>query len=173
MDLLHFTWIYITPPWLYLNLLDSRLLYHGSTSLYMTLHYSYFYPSTSLYFNLLHSTIALLHSTWIYITLPWLYFTLLYITLTMALLHSTWVYCILPQLYFTLLVYITLPSKALLTLLESTAFYHGSILHSNLNYITPQWRYFTLLYHVFTSLNLTLLHSTTALYFTLLDSTLL
>ena len=46
--LLHFTWPYITLPWLYFTLLDSTLLIHASTSFYLTL---------------LHSTMALLHST--------------------------------------------------------------------------------------------------------------
>ena len=79
MALLHSTliyitllWFYFTPlyyiilPWFYFTLLSSTLLYHGSTSFYFALHYS---------------TIALLHSTLLYNTLPWLYFTLLYSTL--------------------------------------------------------------------------------------------
>jgi len=61
MALLHSTRLYITLPWHYFILLDSTLLYHGSTSLYWTLHYS---------------TMAVLHSTRLYITLTWLYFTL-------------------------------------------------------------------------------------------------
>ena len=112
MALLHYTSLYITLPWLNFTLLDSRLLYDGSTSLYLILDYS---------------TIALLHSNWLYNTLPWLYFILLdstslyhgstslYLTLhffTIALLHSTWLYITLPWLYFTLL--------------DSTLLYHGS-----------------------------------------------
>ena len=62
MDVLDSTRIYITLPWLYFSLLDSTLLYHGSTSTYYTQHYS---------------------------TMTILRFTRLYITLyTMALLHS-------------------------------------------------------------------------------------
>ena len=79
--LLHSTRLYVTLAWLYftlqdsihystmaliITLLDSTLLYHGSTSMYQTLHYS---------------TMALLHSTRLYITLVWLYFTLLDSTL--------------------------------------------------------------------------------------------
>ena len=40
MVVLHSTWLYITLPWLYFTLLDSTLLYNGSTSLYFTLYYS-------------------------------------------------------------------------------------------------------------------------------------
>ena len=73
-------------------LLDSTLLYHGSTSMYYTLR---------------HSTMAVLDSTRIYITLPWLYVSLLdstllyygststYYTLhysTMTVLHFTRLY---------------------------------------------------------------------------------
>ena len=66
---LYFIQLDITLLWLYFTQLDSTLLYHGSTSLYLILHYS---------------TIALLHSTWLYIILLWLnplHSTLLYITL--------------------------------------------------------------------------------------------
>ena len=89
---LHPTWLYIysTIALLHSTWLYIKLVYHGSTWLYLTLHYS---------------TNALLHSTWLHITLHWLYFTLLDCTLlyidstslyfivhycTMALLHSTW-----------------------------------------------------------------------------------
>jgi len=115
---------YITVPWLYFTLLDSTLIYQGSTSLYVTLHFS---------------TMDLLHSTWLYTTLPWLYFTLLdptllyhgstsfYFTLhycTKFLLHSTLLYIDLPWLYFTLL------DSALhyqgFTLLDSRLLNHGS-----------------------------------------------
>jgi len=61
MALLHSTSLYITLKWLYFTLLDSTLIYHGSTSLSQTLHYS---------------TIALPNSTWLYITLPYFYFSL-------------------------------------------------------------------------------------------------
>ena len=135
---------YITLPWLYLSLLDSTfstmnllhstwlsLIHHGSTSLYVTLHYRCLLHSiwldTSPYLTLDISTIT---STWLYIDLPRLYFTVLnstslyhsftslYITLlnttmpllysilyhsTMAPLHSTWFYIILPWFYLTLL----------------------------------------------------------------------
>ena len=70
----------------YFTLIESTALYHSSTSLYLTLHYS---------------CMSLLHSTWLYIILPWLYFSLLDSTL---LLHvSTWLYIILSWLYFSLL----------------------------------------------------------------------
>ena len=58
--------LYITLPWLYFTLLDSILLYIGSTSLYLILHYS---------------TMALFHSTWLYITQTLLYYNLLDSTL--------------------------------------------------------------------------------------------
>ena len=82
---------YIPLPWLYFTLLDSTLLYHGSTSLYWTLHYS---CSTSLYQTLYYPTMTLLHFILLYnvsisdyITPPWLYFTLYQSTMT--LLDST------------------------------------------------------------------------------------
>ena len=62
LALLEFT----TPPFLYLALLDSTTLYHGSTALY---------------------TMALLHTTWLYYILHWLQFNLLHSTVT--LLGST------------------------------------------------------------------------------------
>ena len=73
MPIINSTQLYIiNVPWFYFNLPDSTLFYHGSTSLYLTLHYS---------------ITALLHSTWLNITLPWLYFTLHFST--MALLRYT------------------------------------------------------------------------------------
>ena len=86
-----------------LHFLDPTKLYHGSTSLYLTLQ---------------NSTMAPLHSTQLHITLPLLYFTILdstqlyhgstslYMTLhnsTMAVLHFTRHYITLPWLYFSLL----------------------------------------------------------------------
>ena len=80
---------------LLLNLHEPTLLYHGSTSLYFTLHFS---------------TMGLRHCTWFYITQSWLYFILfhstifypgstsLYLTLhysTMVVRHSTSLYFIL------------------------------------------------------------------------------
>jgi len=62
-------WLYFTPldsttlPWLYFTLLDSTLLYHGSTSLWLSRHYS---------------TLAILHSNSLYNSLLWLYFITLY-----------------------------------------------------------------------------------------------
>ena len=53
------TWFYITLSWLHFTLLDSTLLYHGSTSLY--------YRDSTL--------------------LPWLYFTVLDSTITMSTNH--------------------------------------------------------------------------------------
>ena len=52
-SILHSTWLYITIQWL--------LFYQGSTSPYLSLHYS---------------SMALLSSNWLYFILPWLYFTL-------------------------------------------------------------------------------------------------
>ena len=72
MALLHSSRLYITVPWLYFTVLESTLLYYGSTLLYETLHY----PIK-----------ALLQSTRNYITLTWIYFTLH--NATMAILHAT------------------------------------------------------------------------------------
>ena len=103
MAILISTGLYIILPWFYFTLLDSKLLNHGSTSLYLTLHYS---------------TMAILISTGLYIILPWLYFTLLDSALlyhgctslylivcycTMALLHCTWLNFTLLWFYFSLL----------------------------------------------------------------------
>ena len=76
MALLHSTWLYITLPWLYFTPLDSTLLYHGSTSLYLTIYLSTIallhsislytlvnHSSTSLCLTLHYSIMALLHST--------------------------------------------------------------------------------------------------------------
>ena len=79
MAQLHSILHYIILPWLYFTLLDSALLYRGSTSLYFTLryrtltlytlHYSTlpYHGTTSLYFTLHYLTMALLHSTLLYI----------------------------------------------------------------------------------------------------------
>ena len=131
MALLHSTFFYISLPWhyftlhhptmallyssllywLYFTLLDSTLLYHGSTLLYITLPWLYHDStlpkdgSTSLYFSLHYSTMALLDSTLLYITLPWLYLTLpdstLLYVINLPLVHFT-LRCI-QWLYFTLL----------------------------------------------------------------------
>ena len=42
MALVHSTLFYITLPWLYFNLLDYTLPYHGSTLIYFTLSWFYF-----------------------------------------------------------------------------------------------------------------------------------
>ena len=96
---------------LYFTLRDSTLLYHGFTSLYLTLLPS-IYGSTSLYFTLHYSTLVYTHgSTSLYCLLPWLYFTILESKLTY---HGfTLFYFNLLWLYFTLL--------------NSASFYHGSI----------------------------------------------
>ena len=120
----------------------SRLLYHDSTSFYFTVHYS---------------TMAVLHCTLLDIILPILYFTLLYSTLsTMALLHSTLVYISLPWLSFTLL-YSTLLYHGSTSLYHTLHYSIIALLHSTLLYITLPWLYFTLLdstilYHGSTSL---------------------
>ena len=136
LTLLNSTWLYI--------------LYHGSTPIYFTLHYSTMAPLqstslyitlhyllySSLYLTLYYSTMDLLHSTSLYLTLPWLYITLTW------LYSRAWLYIFLPWLYFTLL--------------DSTLLYHSStsiyvtpnyfsmaLLHSTWLYITLPWLYFT------------------------------
>ena len=153
MALLHYTRLYTTLPLLFLTLPDSALLYHASTSFYLTVH---------------NSTMTLLHSPCLHITL-WFYFTPLYSTLLYigSILHSTSLHIILPWLYFILL--------------DSTLLYHGStslyftlhystmaLLHSTWLYITLQWLCLTLLdstllYYGSTSLHFTLHYSTMAL----------
>ena len=98
MVLLHSTTLYMTLPWFYFTLLDFRELYHGSTSLYMTLHKSKMGQYISLSLTLHNSTMPLLHCTWLYITLPWLYFTLLDSTALYLTLHN-----LTTSLYLTLL----------------------------------------------------------------------
>ena len=73
MALLHSAWLYNTLPslyltditlqWLYFALIDSTLLYHGSS--YITLLYSTIlhHGFTSLYFTLHNSTMALFNCT--------------------------------------------------------------------------------------------------------------
>ena len=157
---------------MHFTLLHSILIYHGSTSLCLILHYSIM--------------AALSHSTWVYIALPWLYFTPLDFTLcTMALLNSTWLYITLyygsTSLYLILhhsslhstWVYIALP-WLYLTLLDSTLLYYGSTWPYN----TLPWLY-TSFYLTLHCSTMALLHATLLyialpwLYFTLLDSTLL
>ena len=84
--------------------------------------------------------------TSLYFILPWFYFTLLD-SLAWLYLTVLWLYLIL--LHSTMLYF---------ALLESTSFYHGSILL----YFILQWLYFTLLestslYHCSSALSLTLL----------------
>ena len=161
MAILLSTSLYITLPWLYFTLLDSKSLYlcstyHVSTSLYLTLHNSNTIPF--LYFALLDSTPLYHGSTSLYIALyhgskshyipppgSSVYFTLY--QSTMALLDSTRFYINLPWLYFPLL--------------DSTSLYHGS----------------TSFYLILHNSSMTLLHSTSfyitlpSLYLTLLDCT--
>ena len=98
-------WLYLTLPWFYFTLPDSTLLYHGSTSFYLTLFY---HGSTRLYLTLHCSTLALLHPTSLHIILPWLlpwlYFTSLGFTLfcCRSILQCTWLYITLLWLYLTL-----------------------------------------------------------------------
>ena len=153
--------------------------------LYFTLHYSH-HGSTSFNLSLLHSTTALLHST------------CLHYSTKQGSTDSTWIYCILPWLYTSLyfnlhystmaLLYITLPCLYFIKL-DSTTFYHSSIIHSTWLYITLKWLHFPLLdsIHYYTmavfhstwlyitlhstSLYLTLRCSAMAVYFALLDST--
>jgi len=76
MAQLHSTRSYEILPWLYFTLVDSTLLYHGSTSLYEILHS---YPMALLHstrlFTLYHGSTSLYLT--LYISLPWLYFNLL------------------------------------------------------------------------------------------------
>ena len=135
LSLLHSTWFYITLLWFSFTPLECSLLYPFSTSLNQLDSPLLYHGSTSLYFTLHSSTMALLHCTWLYISPSWLYFTLLDTTFinsgstslylpvifsTMALLHSTWLYTFLylgsTSLYW---VYITLPSLYF-TVLNST-----------------------------------------------------
>ena len=69
----------------YFTLIESTALYHSSTSLYLTLHYS-----CMLYFTLLDSTLFYHGSTSVYMTLPWIYLTLH--SPTIALLDYTLLY---------------------------------------------------------------------------------
>ena len=66
MALLHSTSLYITLPWLYFSLLASTLLYHGSTSLYLTRSTLLYYGSTSLNLTLPSPYFILLDSTLLY-----------------------------------------------------------------------------------------------------------
>ena len=79
------TSLYITLPWLYFTILDSKWLYHGSTWLYLTL------PD---------STMTLLHCTSLYISLPWFYLPLLDSKLLYNALYSNWLCITFHLLYF-------------------------------------------------------------------------
>jgi len=86
LSLLDSTSLYTTLPWL--AVLDSTLLYHCSTQLYLTLHNS---TMAVLYLTLYYSTMTLLHSI-LYSFLFYhgsmsFYFSLYYFN--MAPLHST------------------------------------------------------------------------------------
>ena len=110
----HFTVLESTfLPLLCFTVLDSTLLYYGSTSLHLTLHYFtlLYCASTSLHLTLHYSTMALLHatrliiiSTWLHITLLWLYVTPLVSTLLYPGSTSFhWLYISLLWPYFTVL----------------------------------------------------------------------
>ena len=158
---------------MYFTLLDSALLYHGYTSLCLSLlssnialfHCTWLYSfyinhiSLTLYFPLPFFYFIPLHSTLHYHGSTWLYFTLLHFS--MALLYYTWLYIKLPRRYFTLIdsALIYHGSTSLhgstfyLTLLPSTI----ALLHSTCQlYICLPWLYFT-----------TLIYYSTSLYFTL------
>ena len=140
-----------------MNLLESSLLYHVATSLYLIPHYS---------------TMILLLSTWLNNTL---------------LPHSTWLYIYPLWFYFTLpdstLLYYLIPHDSTLIHCGSTSPFL-TLHHSSIPLLYSAWFYIT--YHHSPSLPLTLPYSTIALfhctrvyitlswlYFTLLDSTLL
>ena len=138
MALLHFTWFYA--------------FYNGTTSLYMTLHYS---------------TIDLLQFAWLDFLLHWIYFTLLdSIILYNTLLDSIILYHGSTSLYLDLL-----PST--MAILHST----NSLLLSSLHYCTMALLHFTQRYCLLQLVHFTLHDSALAtfpsLYFTLVDSTLL
>ena len=104
------TWLYLTllyiKPWLYFILLHCSIALLCTTWFYYILYLALLdsttlcHGSTWCYYTLLHCTVALLGSTYI---VPWLYLTLLDSTTiytvalldcTMALLRSTWLYYI-------------------------------------------------------------------------------
>ena len=148
MAILYSTRLYIILPWVYFTLLDTTLLYLGSTSMYWILHYP---------------TMALPHSSRHYITLPWLYYTLYYTTMAplplTILCHGS-----------SYLRHTTLSTS---TLLHSTSIYHGV----TWLYYTQHQSTMVLLDSTMVLLDFTTLFLTTrvqiALYFTLLVSTLL
>ena len=136
----------ITLPWIYFIPLDSTLLYSVSTSLYSTLHYSTI--ATSLYLTLRYTTPALINS--LNMILPCLFFTLPYSTFFYngsTSLYTSF-YMTLPCIYFTLHFFTMAP-------------FHSSLLNSTSLYITP-WS---------TSLNLTLHYSTMVQLHPIIDST--
>ena len=116
MTLLHCTWPFLTLPCMaLLHCTWPFLSMHGSTSLYLTLHYS----TMPLLHPIYNSTAFYDGSSSLYLTvlpLPWLYFTWLYIT-------QTWFY---------------------FTVIESTLLYHGST-SPYLTLLPLPWLYFTLL----------------------------
>ena len=157
LALLHSTWLYLTLPWLYFNILAwfyitltclyftlvyTTLLYHSS---YLTKHYS-----TLGLLTLFDSTLLDHGSTWLCLTLH--YFTL-------ALLHSTsFLIIFLSWFYFTLF--------------DSTLLYSGSSsLYLTLHYSTMALLNSTSLYLILPLLYLTHLWCTW-LYFTLVNSTM-
>ena len=152
------TWRYYTIPWLYLSLLDTIILYHGSTQFYWTLIHSTI-PVPIFYWTLLPSTMAL--HTGLYYTSPWIYLPPVYST-TLFLLHTT------------------------VALVESTTIYHGSTalyntlqflcmdsstwlsLQSTIAQLSSTKHYYTLPLHYLAVLDSTTLHyGSTCAYFTL------
>ena len=87
LALLHSISLHIILPFIYVTLLDSTLIYHDCTSLYLTT--LLYHDSISLYLTL--HALLYIGSTSLHIILQWLYVTLLDSTLhyTMALLHCT------------------------------------------------------------------------------------
>ena len=116
-------WLYLTLHytilWLHLTLLHSTMALLDSTGLTLFYHHS-----TSLYFNLHDSTIALLDTISLKMILPWVYLTLHYSTI--ALLDTTSLKMILPWLYLTLHYSIL---WLYFTLLQSTWLYNCSTWH--------------------------------------------
>ena len=95
----HCSWLYFNLQWFHVTLLDSKLHYIGSASLYFIPH-----DSIMVYFTLPYMAQAL-HSTWFYVSLLWLYFTQLDFTLLwlyFTTLDSTLLYHCSTSLYLTL-----------------------------------------------------------------------
>ena len=132
------SWFYYSLPLLYLALMDSTTLYHGSNCLYRTL----VPPTMSLLGSILHTTVPLLSSTGLYYSRLWLCF---------VLLDSTALYHYSTCFYMALLL-------STMALLGCTTHYHCSTwLYKSLLHSTMCLLGSTMLYRCSTLLYLTLL----------------